>query len=152
MKGVRRLFVVMIFILTANVYLVNDGFAIEHKNLGRCLDGYFENIDLNNDGQPEIVKVTSPCRIFTNVSDNEWGDERVAIEILNEKGEQIFLESIEEILEMDDVHIVDEEGNNGFRQIFISGLNKHSFLWERYWFGFKDGKYQMIKDRNKNVR
>ena len=33
-------------------------------DLGRCLSGYFEGIDLNDNGRLETVKVIEPCSFF----------------------------------------------------------------------------------------
>jgi len=141
-------------IIAAAVFLLIKGmcFADEREELGRCRVGYFDNVDLNNDGLFEVIKITDPCKVFTNVPDSEWGDDKgVVIKIVNEAGELIHREVFEQIFEIDDAHIIDGS-SKGFKQIFISGLNKHTILWERYTFGFKDGKYQIIKDWNKNVR
>jgi len=148
----KQLVVTIMFLLAACICFASDCFAVERDELGRCLDGYFENVDFNNDGLFEVVKITSTCRIFTNVPDSVWeGDLKVVVEILDEAGESIFREKIEQFLDIDNVEIIDGS-KEGFKQVFLSGTNMHSLKWEKYSFGFKDGKYQMIKDWNKNVR
>jgi len=149
----NKIFVITILLLMAfDVYVTKDGFSAEREELGRCLVGYFDNVDLNNDGLFEVVKITDPCKVYTNVPDSEWGDDTgVVIKIESEAGEHIHREVFDQFFEIDDAHIIDGSAK-GFKQIFVSGLNKVTMKWERFTFGFKDGKYQIIKDWNRNVR
>ena len=49
------------------------------SDLGYTKVGYFYKVDLNNDGKEEIVEVTEPYKLFTNVLDGVWGDDTGAV-------------------------------------------------------------------------
>jgi len=57
---------------------------IKENNIGRYLIAYYKDIDLNNDGRLENVKIIEPQRVYTNL--NNWQDDTGAVVIISDKG------------------------------------------------------------------
>ena len=83
------------------------------NDLGYCKVGYYYQVDLNNDGEEEIVEVAEPYKFFTNVPDSVWGDDTGAvIRILNSNGDAVYLSDLPRYQPVLNVIIEDINGDN----------------------------------------
>ncbi|MFC1804302.1 hypothetical protein ACFLZ3_00510 [Candidatus Omnitrophota bacterium] len=105
-----------LFLTPASAY--QGGCPIGEGDYGRTLVAYFKDIDLNNDGKPESVKVIDYCRFSTNIED-DWGDDTGAVvKIFDSQGKEIYWDALPNFQNVETVDVEDINGD-GFREVVI---------------------------------
>lgn len=117
------------------------------SDLGYYKVGYYYEVDLNNDGELEIVEVTEPYKFFTNIPDSIWGDDTGAvIRILNSNGKILYLKDLDRFQPVENVLVKDTDGD-GFKEIVISIAETEEMKAKTYVYGWKDDVYKIISER-----
>ena len=66
---------------------------VKETDLGRALLAYFKDVELDNYGEPESIKVIEPHRMFTNKQD--WQDDTgTVIVIIDSYGNELFWDEV----------------------------------------------------------
>ena len=115
------------------------------SDLGYHLAAYFRDVDLNNDGTKESIKVIAPHRLSTNIPDCAWGDDTgVVIKIINSAGEEVFYAEVGRYRPVEKVIIEDAERQGLKDIVIILGASAgEEALTKRY--GWVEGGYAELK-------
>ncbi|MFC1667155.1 hypothetical protein ACFL0P_04770 [Candidatus Omnitrophota bacterium] len=115
-------------------------------NLGYAKTGYFYKIDLNADNEEEIVEVTEPHKLFTNLPEGEWGDDTGAvIRILDRDSKVIYLRDLPRYQPVENIRIDDRDGD-GLKEIIVLLGETEDKKAETRVYGWQDNEYKLIKE------
>jgi len=119
---------------------------ITEYELGRCLSGYFEGIDLNNNGKLEKIKVTEPCSFYTNLPDYVWGDDTgVLIQIFDDQNKEIFLSEVFRYPLVVKNITVDDADKDGYQEIILSAQNKDDSSFKEFSYGWNGETFELTE-------
>lgn len=122
------------------------GDRIDENDLGYHLAAYFKDIDLNNDGQLESVKVITPYGFFTNIPDSEWADDTgTTITIIDSKGKELFWSEVNRYQPIRNV-AVEDLNKDGFLKIVISVGQAQEYEATTYTYGWEKEAYTLITE------
>jgi hypothetical protein len=141
----RVLLTILTILFITNISFTED-WHITENDLGRYLIAYFRDIDLNNDGEMETIKVIEQTGIFTNVPDSEWGDDTgTIIRIIDNKNNEVFWDEVSRYQPVENVS-VEDMNEDGFDEIIISVSQTQDYRAKTYIYGWKDSSYRLISD------
>jgi len=115
-------------------------YAQSPTDLGRCLSGYFEGIDLNKNGKLETIKVTESCSFFTNLPDHIWGDDTgVLLQIFDDQNKEIFLAEVFRYpLVIENITVDDTK-------IILSAQNKDDSSFKKFVYTWNGETFELTK-------
>ncbi|MFC1594687.1 hypothetical protein ACFL38_05100 [Candidatus Omnitrophota bacterium] len=123
---------------------ISEESDITEDDLGYCLVGYFEDIDLNNDGELEEVKVITPCEIFTNSACGD--DTGTTIKIIDSQGYMVFWDEVFRFQPVEHIVLEDVDGD-GTLEIAVSAGRHDVYEPMTHVYGWRGGKYERINEQ-----